>query len=57
MSRIIHKPPSDNAAPAPMPASDKQPVTREMLEALGHKVIEPKGEGFMIIPVGKPSPK
>jgi len=31
----------------------KGEVTREALEALGHKVIEPRGEGFVIVPIGR----
>ena len=53
----------DDDAPEPAPASKKPVVfTRELLESYGFKVPEPRGEGFVVVPAGrpirpKPSPK
>ena len=64
MSHNSPKPPPDeDAAPEPTPRSEEKPtITRELLIKMGFKVPEPRGEGFMIVPIGrpirsKPSPK
>jgi len=49
MSEDVKRP--DGAAPAPTPS--KEPITADKLRALGFKIIESRGDGF-IIPIGGP---
>jgi hypothetical protein len=52
MSEDVKRP--DGAAPAPTPS--KEPITADKLRALGFKIIESRGDGF-IIPIGGPIQK
>ena len=62
MSEDMKKPANKDAAPDPKPSKKPVVFTRELLESYGFKVPEPRGEGFVVVPAGrpirpKPSPK